>query len=49
MLCAILYNLYYLKNVKKIHGGAEEPEASNFTKSNTPSWVFFTFFKLHKW
>ena len=21
----------------------------NFTKSNTPSWVFFTFFKLYKW
>ena len=20
-----------------------------FTKSNTPSWVFFTFIKLHKW
>ena len=22
---------------------------SNFTKSNTPSWVFFTIFKLFKW
>ena len=21
----------------------------NFTKSNTPPWVVFTFFKLHKW
>ena len=21
----------------------------NFTKSSTPSWVFFTFFKLYKW
>ena len=21
----------------------------NFTKSNTSPWVFFTFFKLHKW
>ena len=21
----------------------------NFTKSNTPPWVFFTFFKLYKW
>ena len=20
-----------------------------FTKSNTPSWVFFTFLKLYKW
>ena len=24
-------------------------EASNFTKSNTPPWVFFTFFILYKW
>ena len=22
---------------------------SNFTKSNTPPWVFFTLFNLHKW
>ena len=21
----------------------------NFTKSNTPPWVFFTFFKLYRW
>ena len=24
-------------------------QAKDFTKSNTPPWVFFTFFKLHKW
>ena len=24
-------------------------QACNFTKINTPSWVFFTFFKLYKW
>ena len=24
-------------------------EACNFTKINTPQWVFFTFFKLYKW
>ena len=23
--------------------------ACNFTKSNTPPWVFFTFFKLYEW
>ena len=23
--------------------------ACNFNKINTPPWVFFTFFKLHKW
>ena len=28
---------------------AKSAEACNFTKSNTPPWVFFTFFKLHKW
>ena len=25
-----------------------QASASNFTKSNTPSWVFFRCFKLHK-
>ena len=24
-------------------------KACNFTKSNTPIWAFFTFFKLYKW
>ena len=24
-------------------------QACNFTKINTPPWVFFTFFKLYKW
>ena len=24
-------------------------EACNFTKSDTPPWAFFTFFKLCKW
>ena len=24
-------------------------EACNFTKSNAPPWMFFTFFKLYKW
>ena len=26
-----------------------QEEACNFTKSNTPHWVFFTFFNLYKW
>ena len=26
-----------------------EAEACNFTKRNTPPWVFFTFFKWYKW
>ena len=41
------------KNVKDTHGGVlllkVHPEACNFTESNTPSWVFFTFLKLYKW
>ena len=52
--CAIRYYLYNLKNVKNTHGGVLilvklQAEACNFTKINTPPWVFFTFFKLYKW
>ena len=48
MLCMIWYHLYNLKNVKNTHGGVLllaklQAEACNFTKSNTPPWVFFTF------
>ena len=52
MLFVIWYQLYDLKDVKNTHGGVFllvklEAEAYNFTtKSNTPPWVFFTFF-LH--
>ena len=51
MLCAIWAHLYNLKNT---HGGVLllvklKAEACNFTKSITPPWVFFTFFKLYKW
>ena len=44
MCCAIWYHMYNLKNVKNT-----QAEACNFTKINTPPWVFFTFFKLYKW
>ena len=38
--CAMIwYNLYNLKVA----------DACNFTKSNTPLWVFLTFLKLCKW
>ena len=41
--CAIWYNFYNLKNVKK------HPSRSDaFTKSNTFSWVF-KFLKLYRW
>ena len=52
--CAIWYNLYNLKNVKNTHGGVLllaklQAKGCSFTKSSTPPWVFFTFFKLYKW
>ena len=42
------------KKRKKHHGGVLllvklQSGAFHFTKSNTPPWVFFTFFKLYKW
>ena len=46
---AIWYHLHNLKNVKNINGGVLLLEACNFTKSNSPLWVFLMFFKLHKW
>ena len=49
-----MYHLYNLKNVKNTHGGVLllikfQALACKFTKSNTPRWVFFTFFKLYEW
>ena len=54
VLRAIWYHSYNLKNVENTHGGVLilvnlQTEACNFTKSNTPPWVFFTLFKLCTW
>ena len=55
MFCAIWYHLYSLKNVKNhpwksvTFSKIVKLKACNFTKSNIPPWVFFTFIKLHKW
>ena len=55
MRCVIWYHLYNLKNEKNTRGGVlisvkfQATKACNFTKSNTPLWVFFTFFNLYKW
>ena len=54
MFCAIWYHLCNLKNVKNTHEGVLllaklNSRTCNFTGSNPPSWVFFTFFKLRKW
>ena len=48
----MLRSLHNLKNVKHTHGGVLhlvnlQAEACNFTRSNNPPWVLFTFFKLH--
>ena len=53
MRYAIWYHLYNLKNVKNTNGGLLilvklQASACNFSKINTPPWVFFTFFKLYK-
>ena len=44
-----LVSFAQIKKVKNIHGGVLLLVSCNFTKSNTPPWVFFTFFKLRKW
>ena len=54
MRCMIWYHLKNFKNVKNTHGEVSlllkmQALVCNFTKSNTPPWVFFTFLKLHKW
>ena len=43
-----------LKKLKKKHGGMLllvklQVSTSNLTKSNTPPWMFFRFFKLYSW
>ena len=48
MLCKIWFYLRNLKNVKNTHRGVLllvklQASAYNFTKSNTPPLVFFTF------
>ena len=48
MKCFVhLVKFYNLKNVKNTHGGVLF--LVNCTKSNNPTWIFFTFFQLYKW
>ena len=42
-----LLNFKYMKNT--LRGVLLFVKVCNFTKSNTPPWVFFTFFRLYKW
>ena len=51
LICDALCDLVPFIQIKK---RAKHPWRSvnfscNFTKINTPPWVFFTFFKLYKW
>ena len=51
---AFVQNLYNLKKMKNTHRGVLllvklQASVCNFTRSNTPIWVFFTFLKLYKW
>ena len=57
-MCDGLRNLesfVQFKNVKNTRGGVlllvkfQATKACNFTKSNTPLWVLFTFFNMYKW
>ena len=38
-----------IDTIRTIGGVLLLVEAQAFTKGNTPPWVFFMFFKLHKW
>ena len=50
MFCATWYHLYNLKTREKLPWrNVTFSKVAGFTKSNTPPWVFFTFFKLFKW
>ena len=56
-VCDVLRDLVPFVQFKKrenTQGGALllvklHAEVCNFTKSNTPPWLFFTFLKLYKW
>ena len=56
-ICDVLRDLVpfeQFKNVKNTHGEVLlsvklQAKTCNFTKSNTPPWVFFMFFRLYKW
>ena len=50
MFCATWYHLYNLKKHEKLPWrNVTFSKVAGFTKSNSPPWVFFTFFKLYKW
>ena len=49
IICGALRYLVQFKKRENTHGGVIllKSEVCNFTKTNTPPWVFFTFFKLY--
>ena len=50
-MCDGLRNLESFVQFKKRekHSWRSATKACNFTKSNTPLWVLFTFFNMYKW
>ena len=48
MRCEIWYHCCNLRNVENTYGRVLK-KSCNYTKSDTPPWVFFTFFKRYKW
>ena len=48
MRCEIWYHCCNLRNVENTYGRVLK-KSCNYTKSDTPPWVFFTFFKMYKW
>ena len=52
IFCDALHDLVpfvQFKNLKNTHAGVLLLVKLQASKSNTPPWVFFTFFKLYKW
>ena len=49
LLCVILRDLVPSLQFKKHEKHPWKSITFRKTKSNTPTWVFFTFFKMYKW
>ena len=49
IICDALRNSVPFLQFKKRENHPWKSVTFNFIKSNTPPWVFFTFFKLSKW
>ena len=48
-LCDLVPFVQFKKREKHSWRSLTFSKVRDFTKSNTPAWVFFTFLKLYKW